>query len=263
MTILQDILDHKRRELDTAQEREPAAALAARAAACDAPVRGLRRALARAEAPAVIAELKRRSPSRGLIREDFDVARLARSYEDGGAAALSVLTDERYFGGALGFLDLARRATGLPLLRKDFVIDAYQVDEARVAGADAVLLIAAALRPAELAALRKRALERGLDALVEVHDEAELEVALEAGADLVGVNNRDLRTFEVDLGTTARVARRLPAGGEVLLVAESGIHGPGDVALLREAGARAFLVGESLMREPDPGRALQRLRRST
>jgi indole-3-glycerol phosphate synthase len=258
MTVLDEILEHKRGELKRARERLSPAALADRAAAVSEAPRGFRRALLAAEPPAVIAELKRRSPSRGEIRPDFDPAACARAYAEGGAAALSVLTDERFFGGRLEYLAEVRAAVPLPLLRKDFVIDAYQVDEARAAGADAVLLIVSALGGEALAELLARARERGLDALVEVHDEDELETALEARADLVGVNNRDLRTFVTDLTVTERLAPRVPPG--VLLVAESGIAGPGDVARLARAGARAFLVGESLMREAEPGGALRRLR---
>jgi indole-3-glycerol phosphate synthase len=260
MTILDEILAHKRTEVAAAKERLGPGALAARAEAYTEPLRGFRSALERAPAPAVIAEVKRRSPSKGEIRPDFEPVGCARAYARGGAAALSVLTDERYFGGHLDFLAPIRRAVPLPLLRKDFTIDAYQVDEARVAGADAVLLIVAALEPARLAALRERAAALGLDALVEVHDERELDQALAAGADLVGVNNRDLRTFVTDLTVTERLAARAPAG--VFLVAESGIAKPADVARLAKAGARAFLVGESLMREPEPGEALRRLRES-
>ncbi len=262
MTILDDILDDKRREVEAARARRGEDELAREAAACREPVRGFRQALARAEAPAIIAELKRRSPSKGLIRPDFDPVEGARAYQQGGAAAISVLTDAKYFGGELGYLRAVREAVPLPLLRKDFVVDGYQIDEARVAGADAVLLIVAALRPDELADLHKRGRERGLDVLVEVHDEAELEAALTVGADLIGVNNRDLRTFDVDLAVSERLAARLPASGDVLLVAESGIHTPADVERLRRAGARAFLVGESLMRERDLAVALAELRRT-
>jgi indole-3-glycerol phosphate synthase len=182
----------------------------------------------------------------------------AKEYADAGAAALSVLTDERFFGGRLEYLRLVRDAVPLPLLRKDFLVDPYQVDEARVAGADAILLIVAALDGETLRALLERARLRGLDALVEVHDERELEAALAAGASLLGINNRDLRSFVTDLSVTERLAPRVPAG--VWVVAESGITGPVDVARLTRAGARAFLVGESLMREAQPGRALRRLR---
>jgi indole-3-glycerol phosphate synthase len=258
VTILAEILAHKRVELEAARRLVPDALLAERAEALAEAPRGFRRALLAAEPPVVIAELKRRSPSRGEIRPDFDPVACAREYAAAGAAALSVLTDERYFGGRLEFLRAVRGAVALPLLRKDFLVDLYQVDEARVAGADAVLLIVAALEPAALGALLARAALRGLDALVEVHDERELEAALDAGATLVGVNNRDLRSFETDLGVTERLAPRVPRS--VLLVAESGIHGPADVGRLARAGARAFLVGESLMREPRPGTALRRLR---
>jgi indole-3-glycerol phosphate synthase len=261
MTILDEILEQKRSELAEAHHRLPAPRLAERAEALREPVRGFRRALESAAPPAVIAELKRRSPSRGEIRADFDPVLLAKEYADAGAAALSVLTDERFFGGSLAFLRPVREAVALPLLRKDFLIDPYQVDEARLAGADAVLLIVAALGVPSLRALLERARRLGLDALVEVHDERELDAALAAGADCIGINNRDLRSFATDLAVTERLAPRVPPG--VLLVAESGIHGPADVARLARAGARAFLVGESLMREPEPGRALRRLRETS
>jgi len=258
MTILDEILSRKRTELAAARQRVAPATLAAQAERSAEPVRGFRRALATAPPPAIVAELKRRSPSRGELRPDFEPVACARAYAEGGAAALSVLTDEHFFGGRLEYLAAVRAAVPLPLLRKDFLIDAYQVDEARVAGADAVLLIASALAAPALAALLGRARALGLDALVEVTDERELDAALAAGADLVGVNNRDLKTFVTDLTVTERLAPRVPAS--VLLVAESGIASPADVARLARAGARAFLVGESLMRQPEPGRALRRLR---
>jgi indole-3-glycerol phosphate synthase len=258
MTILDEILARKRTELAGARQRVAPATLAAQAERTAEPVRGFRRALATAPPPAIVAELKRRSPSRGELRPDFEPVACALDYAEGGAAALSVLTDEHFFGGRLEYLAAVRAAVALPLLRKDFLIDAYQVDEARVAGADAVLLIASALAAPALAALLGRARALGLDALVEVTDERELDAALAAGADLVGVNNRDLKTFVTDLTVTERLAPRVPAS--VLLVAESGIAGPADVARLARAGARAFLVGESLMRQPEPGRALRRLR---
>jgi indole-3-glycerol phosphate synthase len=263
VTILDEILDAKRRELEIRMARVPEAEMARRAQSLPDTPRGFRNALVSGEAPAVIAEVKRRSPSKGEIRADFDAVSCARAYAEGGAAALSVLTDEHYFGGHLDYLSRIREAVSLPLLRKDFLVDVYQVDEARCAGADAILLIAAALAPDALLGLRKRARELGLDVLVEVHDEGELEFALSAGADLIGVNNRDLRSFEVDLATTERLARHLPSSPDIVLVAESGIHRYEDVARLARAGARAFLVGESLMREPDMARALQRLRRSS
>lgn len=262
-SILDEILEHKRREVAEAIGRVSAEEMAERAAAVATPVRGFRRALEAGERPAVIAEVKRRSPSRGLIRADFDPVECATAYHAGGAACLSVLTDEHYFGGELCFVPRVRAAVPLPILRKEFVVDAYQIDEARVAGADAVLLITAALSPQTLVALAERAGEWGLDALVEVHDEAELDLALEIGASLVGVNNRDLRSFQTDLAVTERLAGRLAAAErapDVLLVAESGIHSAADVERLQSAGARAFLVGESLMREADMAGALRRLR---
>lgn len=258
MTILDEILATKRAEIVDAGKRRPAAELAAKAEAASDPPRGFRHALAQGASPRIIAEIKRRSPSRGEIRPSFDAAACAKSYFEGGAAAISVLTDARYFGGRIEDLAAARGAAPLPLLRKDFVIDAVQIDEARVAGADAVLLIVAALDPRALSALHARAVRLGLDVLVEVHDEHEMDTAIEAGATLVGINNRDLRTFSVDLGVTERLAPRAPA--EVVVVAESGIATGADIRRLSAAGARAFLVGESLMREPDPGVALRRLR---
>jgi indole-3-glycerol phosphate synthase len=257
-SILDEILAHKRDELRAARERVAPEALAERAEAAP-PRRAFREALRTGPAPRVVAEVKRRSPSKGEIRPDFDPVACAKAYAEAEAAALSVLTDERFFGGNLSYLGAIRAALDLPLLRKDFLIDAYQIDEAVVAGADAVLLIVAALPADDLAALHAHAHERGLAALVEVHDAHELEVALAAGADLVGINNRDLRTFEVDLGTTERLAEAVP--GEVVLVAESGIRRPEDIERLERAGAHAVLVGESLMREPDVGAALRRLRR--
>ena len=261
MTILDEILEYKRGEVEAAKQRMGAAEMASEALAGDRPVRGLAAALTRSEAPAVIAELKRRSPSRGMIRPDFEPVSIAEAYASGGAAALSVLTDANFFGGELGFLSKVREAVELPLLRKDFVIDPYQIDEAKAAGADAVLLIVAALSPSELEEFAAHARSLGLDALVEVHDAAELEVALEAGATLVGVNNRDLRTFSVDLGVFEEVAAELGRDTEIILVAESGIHVPADIARLEKAGARAFLVGESLLRRTDVADALRELRR--
>jgi indole-3-glycerol phosphate synthase len=257
--ILDEILAQKREELRLARERVPAADLERRARESREPLRGFRKALCEAPAPRVIAEIKRRSPSRGEIRPDFDPVGCAKAYADAGAAAISVLTDERFFGGHLEYLDLVRRAVSLPLLRKDFVVDAYQVDEARVAGADAVLLIAAALSPEALIELRARALAWGMDALVEIHDEEDLERALGSDADLIGINNRDLGSFRTDLAVTERLAARIPEG--IVLVSESGIFTPEDVVRLTDAGAHALLIGESLMREDDVGMALRRIRR--
>jgi indole-3-glycerol phosphate synthase len=256
MTILDEILERKHEEVAAAKDRVAPALLRERALAAAEPTRGFRRALL-GPGPHVIAELKRRSPSKGEIRADFDPVAITGCYEAGGAAALSVLTDEHYFGGSLAVLEQVRRATALPLLRKDFVVDDYQLDEARVAGADAALLIVAALAPDRLASLHAHAASLGLDVLVEVHDEAELDVAKGVGATLIGINNRDLRSFETDLAVTERLAPLVPEGAVV--VAESGIAEPAHVARLERAGARAFLVGESLMREADPGLALRRL----
>ena len=207
--------------------------------------------------PAVIAEIKKGSPSRGIIRFDFDPAAIAASYEQNGAAALSVLTDAPFFYGCLADLSLARQSCSLPILRKDFTVDEYQVVEARAAGADAILLVAAVLNSEDLRKLLAAAEELGMDALVETHNEREMELALQAGADLVGVNNRDLRTFEVDVSTTARLAKMVPDG--VVLVAESGIRTADDLRRLGEMGVRAALIGEALISAPDPGAKLREL----
>ena len=218
--------------------------------------RGFRDRLQRVaqSAPAIIAELKRASPSKGLIRADFDVPKLAAELEYAGAAALSVLTDEQFFQGSLHNLELASCATHLPCLRKDFIIDEFQLVEARACGADAVLLIVAALTQGELVALHRRALELQLDVLCEVHDVSELDRALTAGCNLIGVNNRNLRTFHVDLNTSLELVKRIPSG--ILKVAESGIESGVDIARLRDAGFDAFLIGEFLMRAANPGEAL-------
>jgi indole-3-glycerol phosphate synthase len=207
--------------------------------------------------PAVIAELKKASPSRGLIRAEFHPAELARELEAAGAAALSVLTDEEFFQGSLGNLREASAAVAIPCLRKDFILDEFQLLEARANSADAVLLIVAALSQSELKTLAAGARAQGLDVLCEVHDGVELDRALEAGFDLIGVNTRDLRTFKVDLQTAFDLAEKFPAG--VVRVAESGIHSGEDVARLRAAGYDAFLIGESLMRAERPGEALRAL----
>ena len=222
--------------------------------------RGFLAALSRRAAAgeaAVIAEIKRASPSRGLLREDFDPAAIAGSYRRGGAACLSVLTDEDFFQGSDAHLQQAREAVSLPVLRKDFMIDPYQVYESRALTADCILLIVAALGDAALRELHDLATHLGMDVLVEVHDGDELERALSIGADLVGINNRDLRTFETSLDTTLALRSRVPE--DVLLVTESGIHSPEDIATLRAAGVHAFLVGEVFMTAPDPGAKLAEL----
>ncbi len=221
--------------------------------------RGFRGALRRRsrDGPAIIAELKKASPSRGLIRAEFDVATLASELERAGAAALSVLTDEEFFQGSLANLQCAWSRTKLPCLRKDFIVDEFQLLEARAYSADAILLIVAALAQPELTTLASRAKDASLDVLCEVHDEEELKRAIDMGCDLIGVNSRDLRTFQVDLRTTLRLAESIP--GDVVRVAESGIHSGADVARLRSVGYDAFLIGESLMKAASPGEALHKL----
>jgi indole-3-glycerol phosphate synthase len=206
---------------------------------------------------AVIAELKKASPSRGLIRRDFVPEKLARELEAAGAACLSVLTDEEFFQGSLENLRIASTETRLPCLRKDFIVDEFQIIEARANRADAILLIVAALSQSELITLKQKAEHYDLDVLCEVHDEEELGRALDAGCDLIGVNSRDLRTFKVDLGTAFRLAERMPEN--VLAVAESGIESGSDIAQLRSAGYSAFLIGETLMKAQKPGEALKLL----
>ena len=229
-----------------------------RAAAAHQP-RGFARALREKarSGPAMIAELKKASPSKGLIRADFHVAELAAQMQEGGAAALSVLTDERYFQGSLENLRLASQAAGIPCLRKDFMVDEFQMLEARATGADAVLLIVAALSDVELMSLREAARVLSLDVLCEVHDAEELQRALALECECIGVNSRNLKTFEVSLDRACELAERLPR--EAVRVAESGIYTAEDVKRLRGAGYEAFLIGESLMRQAHPGRALAQL----
>ncbi|WP_240125783.1 indole-3-glycerol phosphate synthase TrpC [Thermomonas alba] len=258
-TILDTILARKHEEVAARRARLPLDELRARVV--DAPpLRGFADAVAAKIAsgqPAVIAEVKKASPSKGVIRADFDPAAIARSYEAGGAACLSVLTDVDFFQGSDDYLRQARAACALPVLRKDFVVDAYQLYEARALGADCVLLIAAALDDARLSEFAFLAAELGLDVLLEVHDLDELERALPVPARLLGINNRNLKTFDVSLQTTLDLKLAVPA--DRVLVTESGIHTPDDVARMRAAGVHAFLVGEAFMRQPDPGAALRAL----
>ena len=247
--ILADIAEYKLREVAERKAARPDLGAAARAAA---PPRGFKRALEAAHrpgAPSLIAEIKKASPSKGLIRADFDPPVLARAYAAGGAACLSVLTDAPSFMGSEAFLAAAREAVDLPVIRKDFMVDPWQVAESRAIGADAILVIMAMVDDGLAAELMAEARRLGMDALVEVHDEAEMARAGALGAELVGVNNRNLKTFEVDLAITERLAARKPDGA--LLVAESGISTPADVDRISRAGAAAMLVGESLMRERD------------
>lgn len=248
MTILDRILEVKRGEIAAAKARVPAPNVA------EAPVvRDFVGAL-RAKKPAVIAEVKKASPSRGVLRENFDPAAIARSYEKGGAACLSVLTDRQFFQGDPAHLVAARAACTLPALRKDFVIDAYQVAESRSYGADCILLIAACLSVQQMKALEQAANELGMAVLVEVHDAQELESALELKTPLLGINNRNLKTFETRLETTLGLLARVP--NDRLVVTESGILSNADVQRMQKAGVNAFLVGEAFMRAPEPGTAL-------
>ena len=258
--ILARILARKREEVADRSARVPLGELQARVQDC-APVRDFTAALQRHTLrgePAVIAEIKRASPSKGLLRPDFDPAAIARSYEAGGAACLSVLTDRDFFQGATAFLLAARAACALPVLRKDFMVDPYQIWESRQMGADCILLIVAALSDEQLVELEALARSLGLAVLVEVHDAAELERALRLpDSVLIGINNRNLRTFETRLETTWTLMHAIPAGR--LIVTESGIHTPADVAAMRARGIHAFLVGEAFMRAPDPGVRLREL----
>ncbi|PJK06708.1 indole-3-glycerol-phosphate synthase [Lysobacteraceae bacterium NML71-0210] len=259
--VLQRILMRKREEVRERSAKQPLPALQAQLAAAPAP-RGFAAALKTkiaAGQPAVIAEVKKASPSKGVIRADFNPADIVRSYQAGGAACLSVLTDVDFFQGADAYLQQARAACTLPVLRKDFVIDPWQVTEARVLGADCILLIVAALADESMRALAQQALRLGMDVLIEAHDEAELLRALavpgqDGNMPLIGINNRDLRSFHVSLDTTLGLLQHIPDGR--LLVTESGIHSREDVQRMRAANVQAFLVGESLMRADDPGQAL-------
>lgn len=249
--VLARICRVKEREIAELKAANPA--LMEDRATSQAAPRGFRHALAGGPGVSLIAEVKKASPSAGLIRPDFDPVRIATAYQAAGARAISVLTDREFFQGHEQFLCDVRAAVGLPLLRKDFILDETQVLQARALGADAYLLIVACLAPQRLADLMRYGSELGMDALVEVHDERELHAALDAGAELVGINNRNLHTFEVDLATTERLAPLFP--DSVTLVAESGIKTPADVARLKSAGIHAVLIGETLMRAADLSQA--------
>ena len=251
MTILERILAAKRAEVEASKKRAPQIALDAAP-----PVRDFVDAL-RARRPAVIAEIKRASPSKGVLRKDFSPALIARSYEKAGAACISVLTDAEFFQGSAGHLQEARAACALPALRKDFIVDSYQVLESRALGADCILMIAACLGDADLQELEKSARRLGMAVLVEVHDAGELDRALDLQTPLIGINNRNLRTFETRLETTLELLPRIPA--DRIVITESGILAKADVARMRDQGVHSFLVGEAFMRAPDPGAALRSL----
>lgn len=272
-TVLQRIIDVKRQEIARGRAAVPDTEMARRVRQrlLDLPYRGFESALRRKVAasraaqlaqaatssPAVIAEIKKASPSRGVIRPDFDPAAIARAYQAGGATCLSVLTDREFFQGDNEYLVQARASCSLPVLRKDFIVDPWQVQEAAAIGADCILLIVAALTDGQMAGLEASAEDAGLDVLVEVHDADELQRALRLRTRLIGINNRDLHTFEVDLQTTLSLLARVP--DDRLLVTESGILGREDVALMRRHDVHVFLVGEAFMRAPDPGVALREL----
>lgn len=250
--FLGEILDYKALEVERQSAAEPLEALKSRVAALPPPLE-FEASLLRPQVAgdvALIAEIKKASPSKGLLCPDFDPARLAAAYGRAGASALSVLTDEKYFQGHLSYMQIAKDAAGgtVPVLRKDFIISPYQVWQARAYGADALLLIMAALGDAQAAELYGLATKLGMGALVEVHNEEEADRALKLGARIIGVNNRDLQTFQVDLGTTGRLAEHIPPGSDCVLVSESGIATPEDIKLLHRQGARAVLIGETLVR---------------
>ncbi len=256
---LAEILRHKVAEVTARAAELPLPALSARVEAASPP-RGFANALHRTMeqgSPAVIAEIKRASPSKGILRPNLDPAEIARAYESAGAACLSVLTDEAFFRGSLLDFKLARGSCALPVLRKDFMLDAWQIYESRLIGADCILLIVAALGDAVLQELCVLAMDLGMDVLVEVHDREELDRALATPATLIGINNRNLHTFETDFTTTLDLKPYVP--DDRLLISESGITDPTDVELLRDAGVNAFLVGETLMRSADPGEKLKQL----
>ena len=259
--LLATIVAATRRIVEVREQREPLSALAARAEKREPSIGRFRAAIQTpVKVPRIIAECKRRSPSRGVLRADYDPVAIALGYEKAGAAAISVLTEPTFFDGALDHLQAVRSAVAIPVLRKDFVVSEYQLLEARAARADAVLLIVAALDPRALAALHARALALGLDVLVEVHSADELTVAIDAGAQIVGVNNRNLRTLEIDVTASETLAAKMPLG--MVTVSESGLKAAADLVRLRQLGYKAFLIGERFMTEEDPGGALQALLRS-
>jgi indole-3-glycerol phosphate synthase len=255
--LLEAIVAATRRIVEVRQQTEPLAALAERAGAVASSVGRFQLAISGIDSVNVIAECKRRSPSKGVLRADYDPVAIAKAYEAAGAAALSVLTEPTFFDGSLAHLGAVRAAVALPILRKDFIVSEYQLLEAKAGGADAVLLIVAALRPVELKVLHDHARRYGLDALVEVHDEHELAIAVDAGARIIGVNNRNLRTLDVDVHASERLIAQMPA--DLVAISESGLKSAEDLTRLRRLGYRAFLIGERLMTAADPGEQLKTL----
>ena len=255
--LLRTIVAATRRITEVRREREPQAVVEKRAASASPAGVRFEQALGRTGRVNVIAECKRRSPSKGVLAVEYDPAAIAQLYERGGAAAISVLTEPAFFDGALEHLSAVRRSVSLPLLRKDFIVDEYQLFEARAAGADAVLLIVAALEQADLVRLQARARDLDLATLVEVHDEAELTRAIDSGARVIGVNNRNLRTLQVNVDASHRLRARIPR--DVVAVSESGLQSRADLERIGAAGYRAFLIGERFMTDPDPVRAIRAL----
>jgi indole-3-glycerol phosphate synthase len=255
--LLMTIVAATRRIVDVRQEAEPLALLAQRAQAVRAERGRLEAALSARDRVNVIAECKRRSPSRGVLREHYDPVAIARGYADAGAAAISILTEPTFFDGSLEHLAAVRPAVSVPILRKDFIVSEYQLHEARAAGADAVLLIVGALRPVEVKVLHEHAAALGLDVLVEVHDATELAIAIDAGARIVGVNNRNLRTLQVDVGVSEQLIAAMPA--DVIAVSESGLRTAADILRLKARGYRGFLIGERFMSAENPGAQLEEL----
>ncbi len=254
--ILNTIIAHKQKELEIEQQQMPLAVLESKLANLP-PTKNFQGAISQPGNINLIAEVKKKSPSKGVIREDFDPIQIAETYAENGAAAISVLTDVQFFDGSLEYLSSIREVVDVPLLRKDFTIDPYHIYQARVAGADAILLIVAVLTPDQLREFMDIAESLSLASLVEVHTETELKIALDVGAEIIGINNRDLRTFHTDLATTFRLRESIPT--EKVVVSESGIYSRVDVESLREAGVNAILVGESLMRSPDIGEQVRKL----
>ncbi len=254
--ILDSIIEHKRKELQTDQEQIPLAKLKAKIANLPA-TKDFKRAISQPDSINLIAEVKKKSPSKGIIREDFDPVSIAKTYAENGATAISVLTDVKFFDGSLDFLTAIREEVDVPLLRKDFTIDPYHIYQARVAGADAVLLIVAVLSSEQLCEFVEIASSLSMASLVEVHTAAELDIALDIGAEIIGINNRDLRTFNTDLSTTYKLREVIPS--DRVVVSESGIYTRSDVESLRDVGIDAILVGESLMRSTDIGEKVRQL----